>query len=459
MYVPYLYSVEAYLFPVFSLPDRGYPLSFHYDTSLTHLYVILELYQIKEETMQWYRKYQTAAIIAVVLFAVVGCGGSSGTPASTEIEILSDADAVVYEKGDGIWKDDLVAEATLVNGKKRYTFEHTGKYGVALYCKNTGDEGVMVFQFTTKESRSVILRCSEGAGSAIGGTIADTTSVSGQVKAYALAMGRDWHLATSAPYTYSMQVTNGLRDLIAVSLDSNGPQRFYIERDIDFTGPDNAHALSLSDGNTHTMSTYTLSVANLSKGHVKLLSDNDTMFTANQGGKWYIPDSGLIADDLYLFYGISIANDTSYLEIYGSENVSKQNKSIDAAYINKLQGTGYDKNSRKFDGLDYTASAQSLSEKFYILSMKDNANKWYKVILSTAWMDGAESYQVPDLSALHGFGAVWQGLNAAHAYAEVYMSDADIQAMMKAERIYTPYKSFFPLIPGKKYETALESIF
>jgi len=408
--------------------------------------------------MQWYRQYKGLAAATALLLALAGCGGS-GNPGSTEVEILSDADAVVYEKGDGVWKDDLVAEATLVNGKKRYTFEHTGEYGVALYCKNTGDEGVTLFQFTTSESRSVMLRCSEGAGSAINGTIADTTSVSGQIKGYAVAMGRDWDMLNPPPYTYALQVTHGLRDLIVTSLDMSGPQRFYIERDIDFSGPDNAHVIAMSDSNTHTMSAHTLSVANLSKGYIKLLSDNDTIFTADNNGKWYIPNGGLIANDVYLFYGVSVANDTGYLEIYGSENVPKQDIHIDAGYINKLQGTGYDKTTRKFDGLGYIPSAQSQARKFYALTLKDNTNKWYKIILSNGWLDGADNYQIPDLSALQGFGTVWQGLNAAHASTEVYMSDTSIQAMMQAERVYTPYESFFPVVPGAKYETALENIF
>ena len=66
--------------------------------------------------MQWYRQYKGLAAATALLLALAGCGGS-GNPGSTEVEILSDADAVVYEKGDGVWRDDLVAEATLVNGK------------------------------------------------------------------------------------------------------------------------------------------------------------------------------------------------------------------------------------------------------------------------------------------------------------------------------------------------------
>jgi len=415
-----------------------------------------------KSTLMW--RYIGTGIAMMTILSGCGGGGSANT-GSTEVEIWTDAERVAYQTGEDAWKDDLTAETTLVNGKKRYTFDYTGKYGVALYCKNTVDKGITLFQLTTSESRSVVLGCGQEDSASISGKITDTTSINTQIDGYGVAMGRGWEMASST-HTYTMNVAQGMRDLIVTSLDTVNakivPQRFYIERDIDFMGPDIGHDITLTDTNTHTVSGYDLTEGSSTKATVKLVTENDTMFTADVDGKWYVPDSGLRAEDQYFFYGESkVANQAFVytLKSYGAENIPKQDQLIDATYVTALQGVGYDKTARYLDGLAYSPSAQSHTLRFYSARVATDDKKWYYAILSAGWLDGEESYSLPDLSGLQGFATAWQGLNAAHASISVYMSSKSIKDIFLADKVYSHSHDYFFLIPGSQSELAYESLF
>ena len=406
--------------------------------------------------------YRNAAIAIMTALVVVGCGGGGGGSGSTKVEIISDADAVAYQTGTGAWKDDLTAE-NLTDGRKRYTFEQTGKYGVALYCKGTSDKGVTVFQLTTTESRSVVYRCGKQSGSPISGKITDNTSVTPD--GFAVAMGRDYAIVGNKG-NYSMQVNHGTRDLIVVSLvqpvgGKITPQRFYLERDIDFTGPDIGHHVTLTAAKTYTMSGYGFTKAANTKAYAMLLSKNDTLFTADIDGKWYVPTAGLVAEDAYLFYGVHAQHSTSYLEVYGANSIPKQDKNMDASYVLSLQGVAYTKATGKFVGLDYVPSAQSQAMRYFVADAKKTATKeYYYAVLSSGWLNGATDYILPDLSSLVSFAGVWSVQSADKAGVLVLMSNKTIKEMFEAQRVYAPKDSpnFFFVLPGATYETAYKSV-
>ncbi len=410
--------------------------------------------------MRKYSAYKNAAITIMTALITVGCSGSGS--GSTKVEIISDADAVAYQIGDGTWKDDLTA-VNLTDGRKRYTFDQTGKYGVALYCKSTSDKGVTIFQLNTSESNSVVYECGKQSGSTISGKITDNTSVTPD--GFAVAMGRDYAIVDDKG-NYSMQVNHGIRDLIVVSLvqpvgGKITPQRFYLERDIDFTGPDIGHSVTLKDAETHTMSGYSFTKVANTKAYAMLLSKNDTLFTANISGKWYIPTAGLVAEDAYLFYGVHAQHIASYLEVYGANSIPKQDKNMDASYVASLQGVAYTKATGKFVGLDYVPSAQSHAMRYFVADAKKTATKeYYYAVLSSGWLNGETDYTLPDLSSLAGFAGVWSVQGADKAGVLVLMSNKTIKEMFEAQRVYAPKGSpnFFFVIPGAKYETAYKSV-
>ena len=410
--------------------------------------------------MKRYSVYRNVVIAMIAVLVTAGCGG--GGSGSTKVEIISDADAVAYQTGEGAWKDDLTAE-NLTDGRKRYTFDHTGRYGVALYCKGTSDKGVTIFQLSTSESNSVVYECGNQNGSTISGKITDNTSVTPD--GFAVAMGRDYDIVDDKG-NYSMQVNHGIRDLIVVSLvkpvgGKITPQRFYLERDVDFAGPDIGHHVTLTDAKTHAMSGYSFTKVANTKAYAMLLSKNDTLFTANVDGKWYVPATGLVAEDAYLFYGVHIHHMTSYLEVYSANSVPEQDKGMDASYVAALQGVAYTKTTGKFVGLDYTPSAQSQAMRYFVADAKKTATKeYYYAVLSSGWLSGETDYTLPDLSSLAGFAGVWSVQSADKAGVLVLMSNKTIKEMFEAQRVYAPKGSpnFFFVIPGAKYETAYKSV-
>ena len=411
--------------------------------------------------MRRYSIYRNVAIGIIIVLMAVGCGGG-GEPESIHVEVISDADAVAYQTGDGAWKDDLTGE-NLTDGKKRYTFDQTGDYGVALYCKGATDKGVTIFQLNTAESKSVVYECGKQNGSTISGTITDHTSVTPD--GFAVAMGRNYAIVGSTG-NYSMQVNHGVRDLIAVSLvqpvgGKITPQRFYLERGINFSGVDIGHLVTLTDANTYTMSGYSFTKTANTKAYAKLLSKNDTLFTANIDERWYVPTAGLVAEDTYLFYGVHIHHLTSYLEVYGADSIPKQNKNMDASYVQSLQGAAYTKAMGKFVGLDYVPSAQSQAMRYFVANVKNTATKeYYYAVLSSGWLKGKTDYTLPDFSSLVSFAGVWSAQSADKAGVLVLMSNKTVKEMFEAQRVYAPKDSpnFFFVIPGAKYETAYESV-
>jgi len=409
--------------------------------------------------MRRYSMYRNVVIAIMTVLITVGCSGSGS--GSTKVEIISDADAVAYQIGEGTWKDDLTAE-NLTDGRKRYTFDQTGKYGVALYCKGSSDKGVTIFQLNTSESNSVVYACGKQSGAAISGKITDNTSVT--PSGFAIAMGRDYNMVDKNG-NYSMQVNLGLRDLIVVSLAQSGgkvtPQRFYMKRDIDFVGPDIGHPVTLTDANVYTMNGYGFAHAVNTKAYAKLLSKNDTLFTADIDGKWYVPTAGLVTEDAYLFYGVHAQHIASYLEVYGANSIPKQDKNMDASYVASLQGVAYTKATGKFVGLDYAPSAQSHTMRYFVADAKKTATKeYYYAVLSSGWLNGGTDYTLPDLSSLAGFAGVWSVQSADKAGVLVLMSNKTIKEMFEAQRVYAPKDSpnFFFVIPGAKYETAYKSV-
>jgi len=327
---------------------------------------------------------------------------------------------------------------------------------------------VTVFHLTTTESRSVIQNCGRGASAVISGTVTDQTGVA-NIKGYALSMGMGsdgYDIVPKNNTAYSIKAAKGSRDLVTVSLakDSNNkivPQRFHIERGINFLGGIVGHVVTMTAANTQTMQEYDLTRAANTKGYAFLITEHEAQFRADTDGKWYLPSSGLLEKDSYLFYGVHIHNDTSYLEVYAANSVPAADKVIDASYVAALLGTGYTKATGKFDGLDYTPSASSQPMKYFVLNTKKTAtNEWYYAILSVGWMDSGETYTLPDLSSLAGFSGMWNGQQADKASTSITMSNKSIGEMFQTKKVYAPEKSqnYFFVIPGAKHEIAYEQI-
>ena len=396
----------------------------------------------------------------MMLSACGGGGGESVLQKDVTIEIVSDAASVAYETGDGVWKSNLVSEKSQGSNEKHYRFKHHGQYGVALYCTSGNEKQTLLFQLDTAESKRIVAFCGTQQGSSpISGTINDTTSIASSITEYGLAMGRDWQILSSSSTGYSLDVRHGQRDMIVTSLVTKNslstPKRFYIERDIDFSGPDTGKSISLKENNTHEIETYNLQAKSGSE-HVFLLSKNDTLFRASLDDKWFVAKNGLIPKDAYLFYGEDTKQHTACLQVYAADTVRGVNPTIDPARVAPLKGMQYDKNG-KISLTHYESLASQLPHRFYTIKLTNNQIN-YTIILGSKWLGNASEYVLPDLSEAEGFANVWDGSNATTVSAEVTLSNISIDTMFGAKRLYQPSKYFFPVIAGAIYQTAFAKI-
>ncbi len=410
--------------------------------------------------------FKTFCALSASLLLFGGCGGGGGSAPSTDntipqsVQIITDADALAYQKGGEGWKADLKPRETLANGEKRYTFTSDGRYGVAMYCSQ--DKHLLIFQLTTEESSDMHFSCGNGntTSSPVSGTISDQAETP---DGFAVAMERDYSIVTGVSGNYALNVPDGTRDLIAVSLKTANnktvPQRFYIERDLSVTGADIAHTVTLTTANTAMIEGYPFTAQNGTVAEAYLITKNETFFTAAIDGSWYIPKEKLIDDDLYTFYAASQTNNTMLLEAVKATAVAKEARDFDAAYIQPLTGVTYD-NSAAFGGLGYQPSAQSQPLRAYITMLeKTQGRQNVDLILSKGWLGDAATYTIPALQTLNGFQSAWLGNQADKANISALMSNKSIAQMLSSTKIFTPHESDLFLLPGIRYEVAAEKIF
>ena len=411
---------------------------------------------------------QTLSVAAAAILAG-GCGGGGGsgngapgggaTPGS--VTIVTDAWAIAYETGDGVWRENPQLEETLQEGLKRYRFSDDGKYGVACSCN---DKHLMIFQMDTDETREVRFVCGGGhsASATMSGTVSDQT---GTPDGYGVALERDYDIVIGSSGSYTLNAPPGTRDLVAVSLKSvNGktvPQRFYIERGIDFSGTDTGHNITLTAANSSSVSGYALTGLHNSDAELYLVTENDTYFRTSVDGRWYIPDTGLREGDLYALYGEkkgSGNNRVTALKLYDAGAIAREDIDLDLSYLTPMSGVAYD-NSAVFYGLAYQPSAQSLPFRSYLITMsKQSTDANVDLVLSAGWMSGANSYTVPDLSGLSDFANRWRGAQPDKVVVSALMSNLEIETMLGSERVFTPHDVMLFMRPGAQYEVATEEL-
>ena len=406
---------------------------------------------------------RTAIAAAYVLLSVTGCGSSGGSSSTasgaTTIRIVTDADALAFQQGNEAWRDNLSVTKTLADGQKEYDIAYTGRYGVALHC--TQQNYSIIFQLDTSESSTVPFRCDQDTPTAqISGTATDTTDTPDGI---AVAMGRDYDITASNGATYTMSPQKGLRDLVAVPLkkDSNGnviPLRFHIERGISFTGPDLSHNITLTAANTTPVSGYLLQTTANTTGEALLITANDTFFTAAIDGKWYLPQSGLIDEDLFVFVGTDTARKVAALDISAATAVTQTDKTLDVSYINTFAGVTYD-NSATFANVHYNTTAQNLPLRAYLIQLEENTGSRFEIVLSSKWAGDTQTYTIPNLSTLNGFQKSWLGAQAKKAEIRALMSNRTIGEMFTTKRYLNLYESALFLLPDTRYEVAAEEIF
>jgi len=186
------------------------------------------------------------------------------------------------------------------------------------------------------------------------------------------------------------------------------------------------------------------------------LSKNDTLFRANIDDKWFVPKSGLISKDVYLFYGDETKQQTACLQIYSADTVREVNPVIDPAHVAPLKGIQYDK-SGKISKLHYESSENRLPHQFYTIKLTKNQTS-YTIILGSKWLGNVSEYDLPDLSEAEGFANVWDGSDATTVSAEVTLSNISIESMFEAKRHYQPSNYFFPVVAGAIFQTAFAQI-
>ena len=407
--------------------------------------------------MKW-RYFQKSLPLLAVLFMGAGCGGGGSAGPGT-VQIVTDADAIAYQVAEEAWRTDVTPKSSKAT-EKTYEFNADGRYGVALYCSSS--RHLMLFQLNTNESRTVQMNCdtSNAQSLTMSGNITDTTDTP---EAYGVAVGWLYDIVYGSSGTYTIKnVPPGKYDLAAVTLktinNKTVPQKFYIERNIDFLANDNAHNITLTAANTVGVTGHTLSAAAGATAEAYLITANNTYFTAARDGSWYLPE-GVLPEDIFVFFGFDNTSKVLMLEAYRATEVPKTDKNIDLSYIRPLNGVTYD-NSGTFGGLGYQPSAQSRPLRAYVAMLyKDATDANCDLVLSSGWMQGKNSYTIPDLSGLNGFAAAWYGDQADSAEIDAIMADRSVEEMLESKKIFMRYGADLFLMPNIRYEIASETIF
>jgi hypothetical protein len=384
---------------------------------------------------------------ATVLFTLIGCGGG-GDVAKISV-ITTNIANVAFKAKNGNWQE--MQKKDLGNNKVEYFIKYSGKYQIALKCLKS----INIYALDSKDVTKINKECtlSLGSNSIYKGTLKDNIS---NADSYVYFLEDKWGYQNGNSVSFQIDADNfGLHDFVAVSLKNQVPQRFFIKRD--FYIPLNQDNIVFTQNNSATISTKNFTKSNTTgKAEIYLITKNDTYLSVSNSTNWRYPNGLLTNDDLFLIYAKT--NNNYLFKVYDANSMPKTDISVDFSYVNDLSQISYSNNS--LSGFNqYVVSNDSQPLKGFLVTLSKN-NYNYFLVLSKSYLQDDNDFEIEDLSAIDGFGNVWDGTNANSVEAYAIMSNVTFDYLFEANR-YDKYDFLnipMPLINMSQIEVAYQKV-
>ncbi len=371
-------------------------------------------------------------LLAVMLLTawLAGCGGGPGTKVTVHVQTGRGAQAfplaVAYRIADGEWEwlppDKKASYGFYVpTGQKRY--------GVAVRCAIMGmmslPTPVRVYELTTDDATDPVVLCPNGAprpprvGVAVHGDVSAVTGA--QTFSAVSEIDRD-HSSSNQEDVEPVMIKEPSRDLLLLAYSTNafpyGPADLLAARVFRGIEPEEGLELSLSLTDADAVGAAQVEPVTLPAGwpagdyQVALQTqggrfDNyyELLGRGTTGGGTYRTVSGLTADDFYVFHADAQVSDPggtrrslAYSHWVPAAGAGDLEAGLPAAfaesYAPDLGG------ERASFGLSYPEAGSAVAFSFSVTS---NDHVTTKAWVSPAWLAGAASYTMPDLTGVPGF--------------------------------------------------------
>lgn len=366
--------------------------------------------------------------LAACLMAACGKGGDKagdGHFVFTDTSTTTKLTWLAYQDGDGAWTTVSPTGGT-------YSFDiKATRLGVAFVCVNAGQAEGEVVQATTHELSALSTACDllgEAGGTSVHGALkvpagaAKADVVIGSAAVVATAMTDD--TLTS----YQAAVPAGTYDLTAVAYDPHAvPTLGLVQRGVSVTA-DTTFDLDLVGAGVPLVA-QPITVMGLTVGDMPTAT---VQVTTARGAPMFIydlpTDAGMLSMHA-LPSGSLMSGDTAELtvEALAADNMSTRGvvrgfrdpaavsvtlPNAFSATVTTLAGQAHPR--------PHLAFTPDPSATFYQLQLSpQSASAAWFFIVTSAWLSGASSYDMPDLSGATGFDVSWfpGGAGLAQAYA------------------------------------------
>ena len=359
--------------------------------------------------------------VLVVILAATGCGGlygglppGGGPPppggGTVTVTLGQGVAWAAYQDGNGPWQR--------FSGASFQVTDPAGRYGFAYVCVfETSVAQVTVTQATVAELRTLAAACEGDTAppTAYHVTGRVTNVGTGAIASVHTVSDSDGGLSEGASFDLYPTLA-GTRDLVGLrSTNPAGcPDRVVFRRDLMVNAGVSGQDLDFAGGSGFLARPFTVSGATAGRNLVaaqNLLTKNETgVFVcriSTPSGQWQAVDSGVIAEDLYLFValadsGVSGGPEESALK-YVSAVPDPGSQSVTLpAPITGLSATG---RNPLYRGLAYVSTTLPL--RAYLLS-HIQPGRWWIILVTAGWLGGASQYQTPDLSQVNGWNSAWE---------------------------------------------------
>lgn len=361
----------------------------------------------------------TFVLVLAVILAATGCGGFAGprgTPppgggGTVTVTLGPGVAWAAYQDGNGPWQR--------FSGSSFQVTDSAGRYGFAYVCVIGRDQvaQVTVTQATVAELRTLGAAC-EGdtpppTAYHVTGTVSNVGT--GDSRAAVITVSDfDGGLPDGASFDLFPTVA-GVRDLLGLRYPSPGacPDRILVRRGLMVNGDVSGQNLDFAGGSGFSPRAFTVSGATVGRttsASQNVLTKNATGFIvcgiSTPTGQWQAVDSGVIAEDLYIFVvsaesGAGGPGEVALKYVSAVPDPGNQGVTLPAP-ITGLSATG---RRPLYSGLAYVSTTLPL--RAYLLFHWQPGSEW-SILVTPGWLGGASQYQTPDFSAVAGWNTAWE---------------------------------------------------
>ncbi len=375
----------------------------------------------------------------LAIAGLTGCGGDSSWESSTDLNkslhLITNGDAVAFKAKDDDWRVDFKSIESLNRGFKKYTFEKSALYSVAINCKESNSTLVAALTPNDGELRFDCRNESNATTINIKGSLEDNTS-SSEPDDFALSIGTQYTIDSATPFNYNLHVTEGLYDIVAVSLYNTAtepinPIKFHIERNINLTANLEKN-ITITNANSCNAKDKNFTKATGVDGRVVLITENNTYFTSSMGNHWYYPDCAMNDQDIFAELSKNDANKTYRMHTFGANSAKKDIK-LDTSLIKPLTEISYSDSGTMSGFANYTPESNVTKLGAFEVDLS-NGSQNYFILLSKGYLGSNNTFTVDDLSGVTGFESVWDGTSASEVEASALMSNVKIEDIVSSSR-------------------------